>query len=293
MKFKDAAALLPMSLYSQMLVLPEDITEKCEEIRLRTGYPMSLLYDGREHVIFCERCVCADDIATVLEKATDASLHCAEYSISEGYINARGGIRIGLCGTGYKKENGLNALRDPSSLAIRIPHEVHNCGVDLLMKALENGLSDILIISPPGAGKTSCLREYVRLISDKGYRVSLIDERGEISCSVFGEAQFDVGSHTDIMLNIPKCEAAVMMLRALNPQLIAMDEISSAEDVRAVEEISGCGVKLLATAHARDISELQKRPVYAKMLDMRIFRYAIIIKNTDDRRTYRLEELYR
>lgn len=293
MKFKDAAALLPMSLYSQMLVLPDDITQKCEEIRLRTGYPMSLLYDGQEHEIFRERCVCADDIATVLEKATDASLHCAQHSISEGYINARGGIRIGLCGTGYKKENGLNALREYSSVAIRIPHEVHDCGVELLSQVMQTGLSDILIISAPGAGKTSCLREYLRRISDMGYRVSLIDERGEVSCTAFGAAQFDVGAHTDIMLNIPKREAAVMMLRALNPQLIAMDEISSAEDIRAVEEISGCGVRILATAHAQDLNDLQKRPIYVKMLDMRIFRYAIIIKNTDGRRKYLLEELYR
>lgn len=290
-KFKDAASLLPMSLYSQILVLPSKTTEKCEEIRLRTGFPISLLYDGKEHYAVSEREICTDDIEAVLEKATDASLHCAEESISNGYLSAKGGIRIGLCGTGFAKENGLNGIRDFSSLAIRIPHEVKDCGTDKLMQILSHGLSDVLIISPPGAGKTSCLREYVRLISNSGYRVSLIDERGEISGAVDGVAQFDVGNHTDILLNITKREASIMMLRAMNPELVAMDEISSAADIKAVEEISGCGVKILATAHAGDIYDLSKRPIYDNLLKMRIFKYAIIIKNINGKREYMLEEL--
>lgn len=290
-KFKDAAALLPMSLYGQMLVLPNEITDKCEEIRLRTGFPISLLYDGKEHEVISECEICSDDIETVLEKATEASLHCSEDSISNGYLSAKGGIRIGLCGTGFAKENGLNGMRDFSSLAIRIPHEVKNCGADKLKIILSSGLSDILIISPPGAGKTSCLREYVRLISNSGNRVSLIDERGEISGTADGAAQFDVGNHTDILLNIPKCEASIMMLRAMNPELVAMDEISSPSDIKAVEEISGCGVKILATAHAGNINDLCKRPIYKELLNMRIFKYAIIIENMNGNREYKLEEL--
>mgnify|MGYP003317398842 CR=1 FL=1 len=290
-QFKDAAALLPRILCGQILKLPADITDKCEEIRLRTGRPLSLLYDGCEREVIRDWIISLDDIEAVIEKATDASIHSVECNISKGYLSTKGGIRIGLCGEGFYKDKGIFGLRSYSSLAIRIPHEISDCGTDKLRKAMENGLCDLIIISPPGAGKTSCLREYVRNISNSGYRVSLIDERNELSGMVNGVAQFDVGSHTDILLNIPKPDAAMMMLRAMNPQLVAMDEISSGEDVKAVEEIAGCGVKILATAHAASVSDLSMRPIYKRLFDMKIFRYAVIIENNNGVRTYKLEEL--
>lgn len=291
-KFKDAAALLPMRLYGEMLVLPKEITAKCEEIRLRTGNPISLLYEGSEHDIISDYSINTDDIDSVLEKATGASVHSVENSISRGYLYVAGGIRLGLCGTAVKKDDGMYGMTDFSSIAIRIPHEIKDCGTDKLKAAMRSGLSDILIISPPGAGKTSCLREYVRLISNYGYRISLIDERGEIAGSENGVAQYDLGKHTDVVLNMPKQDASVMMLRAMNPQLIAMDEISLDADVRAVEEIAGCGVKILATAHAKDVYDLVKRPIYKELMRKHIFRYAIIIDNNKGSRTYRLEELF-
>lgn len=290
-QFKDAAALLPRSLSSGFLKLSEEKLEKCEEIHLRTGYPMSLLFDGEEHDFLAEHEISSQDIEAVLEKATDASIHAVQESISNGYLYVNGGIRIGLCGTGFVKENGLNGMRDFSSLAIRIPHEIHDCGTDKLFKTMENGLSDVLIISPPGAGKTSCLREYVRIISNCGYRVSLIDERGELSGINNGRTLYDVGAHTDIIFNLPKKSASIMMLRAMNPKLIAMDEISSEEDTRAVEEITGCGVKILATAHAGGVDDLKIRPIYSELLNKRIFQYAIIIKTNHGNRTYTLEKL--
>lgn len=290
-QFKDAATLLPKKLCSQILNLSADITDKCEEIRLRAGRPLSLLYGGCEHEHIRDSIISHDDIESVIEKATDASVHSVESNISKGYLSAKGGIRIGLCGEGFYKDKGLFGIRDFSSLAIRIPHEISACGTDKLNKIIENGLCDIIIISPPGAGKTSCLREYVKLISDSGCRVSLIDERNEISGTVNGITQFDVGRHTDILLNIPKSDAAMMMLRAMNPQLVAMDEISSTEDIKAVEEISGCGVKILATAHAAGVTDLRVRPIYKRLFDMKIFKYAVAIENNNGIRSYKLEEL--
>lgn len=290
-QFKDAVALLPKKLCSKILNLPADITDKCEEIRLRAGRPMSLLYDGCEHEEIRDSIISLDDIEAVIEKATDASIHSVESNISKGYLSTKGGIRIGLCGEGFYKDKGIYGIRDFSSLSIRIPHEISDCGTDKLNKIMENGLCDLIIISPPGAGKTSCLREYVRLISDSGYRVSLIDERNELSGTVNGIAQFEVGRHTDILLNIPKPDAVMMMLRSMNPQLVAMDEISSAEDIKAVEEISGCGVKILATAHAAGISDLRVRPIYKRLFDMDIFKYAIVIESKNGIRSYKLEVL--
>lgn len=291
-KFRDATALLPAEIYREILELPENVTNKCEEIRLRTGHPVSLAYAGMEHDIMEGRRICNDDIEAVIEKACGASVHSVESNIASGFLYVDGGIRLGLCGTAVIKSDGMLVLRDFSSIAIRIPHEVRNCGTDILNELISDELSDIIIISPPGAGKTTCIREYVRIISNSGNRVSLIDERGEVAGVSNGVAQFDVGRHTDIMQNLPKREAAIMMLRAMNPQLIAMDEISSPEDVKAIEEVAGCGVKILATAHAKDVTDLSKRPVYRELLKKQIFKYAIVIENNKTKRTYRAEELY-
>lgn len=290
-KFKDAAALLPKKLKEKILEVPENAAVKCEEIRLRTGRCPSLVYDGKEHGLQGVE-ISREDIDSVLEKASGASVHSVESSIANGFMYVEGGIRLGVCGTAIIKGSGSFGIRDLSSIAIRIPHEIKNCGTELYKTMISSGLNDIIIISPPGAGKTSSLREYVRISSEEAYRVSLIDERGEVGGVINGVPQFDIGSHTDIMQNLPKSEAAVMMLRAMNPQLIAMDEISSPEDVKAVEAVSGCGVKILATAHAKDVDELKKRPVYIKLLQSRIFKYAIIIENNMGVRRYRAEELY-
>lgn len=289
-KFNAAAALLPKKIQREILKIPESVRKNCEEIRFRTGYMPSLIYDGLEHDV-TGIVVSADDIEAVIEKASGASVHAVESEIAKGFMFVDGGIRIGLCGTAVIKGNGIFGLRDFSSIAIRIPHEINDCGTDILREMLSDGLKDIIIISPPGYGKTSCLREYVRIISDMSYRVSLIDERGEIAGIANAVPQFNVGAHTDIMQSMAKREASIMMLRAMNPQIIAMDEISSPEDIKSIEEISGCGVKILATAHAKNVQDLKKRPVYADMLSKQIFKYAIIIENTMGHRTYRSEVL--
>ena len=160
-----------------------------------------------------------------------------------------------------------------------------------LALALELGLPDTLLVSPPGAGKTTLLRELVRLISEGGRRVSLIDERAEIAGVWEGAPLFDVGPCTDVMTGAPKPEAAAMLIRAMTPQLLAMDEITTPADVEAARSASGCGVKLLATAHAGSLRELASRPVYRPLLEDRVFRAAVLIERRAGRRRYKLEEL--
>lgn len=93
------------------------------------------------------------------------------------------------------------------------------------------------------------------------------------------------------MTGIPKAEAAMMMLRAMNPQTIVVDEISSPEDIPAAQTAAGCGVRIIASAHAGSVQELEKRPVYKQLLEEGIFGLAIIIENDNGRRHYRCEVL--
>lgn len=284
--YDEAVRLLPAKTAA---VLGKEY-ENAEEFRLRTGVMPTALIDGRE-IAIGKRSVTDGDIACVVEKATNASVHTAQPEIAKGFISCRGGIRIGVCGCGIVHGGRITGIRDISSLSIRIPHEIKGCGQDVLQTALIGKTDNILILSPPGGGKTTLLRESIRLLSLSGNRVAVADERGELAAVYRGKTQFELGDCCDVMTGIPKAEAAMMLLRAMNPQTIVVDEISSPEDIPAAQTAAGCGVRIIASAHAGGVQELEKRPVYKQLLEEGIFGLAIIIENDNGRRHYRCEVL--
>ncbi len=288
--FENAAALLPADMRQALVALGEPARRTVEELRLRSGRRPSLLLAEGESP-FGERAVQPRDLDTVLENATRASAHTALECVASGFVTVRGGCRVGLCGETVVREGGVRSIRRLSSLSIRIPRQHRGCGGELYARLLELGLPDTLIVSPPGAGKTTLLRELVRLASEGGRRVSLIDERAEIAGVWEGLPLFDLGPCTDIMTGAPKPEAAAMLIRAMNPQLLAMDEITTPEDVEAARSAAGCGVRLLATAHAGSARELAQRAVYRPLLEDAVFKAAVVIERRAGARRYRLEEL--
>ena len=152
------------------------------------------------------------------------------------------------------------------------------------------------LLGPNGAGKTTLLRDLVRRVSVgvEPYgprRVSLIDERGEVAVMYRGEPQMDVGPYTDVLDACPKAMGIPMVLRAMNPQVIAVDEITAYQDIRAMTLAAGCGVRLLATIHAADVAELMEKPLYRTLLEERIFKLAVSIRKLDGERVYTVEEL--
>lgn len=285
--YEKALGLLPRRLLTECSDIP---SSEAEEFRLRAGRRATLLIGGTETPISSVP-VDTSDIDSVIERATNASVHTAQSSIAKGFINCSGGIRIGLCGTGIIDKDKVTGMRGISSLAIRIPHEIRGCGQAAIDKVKADTVGSVLILSPPGYGKTTFLRECIRQLSDSGKRVSVADERGELAAVHRGVPQFDLGKASDIMSDVPKAQAVMMLLRAMNPQIIAMDEISSPEDVEAAETASGCGVRLIATAHAADKSELYRRPVYKRLLELGVFKNAVVIENRCGRRSYSYEEL--
>ena len=285
--YEKALGLLPRRLLTECSDIP---SSEAEEFRLRAGRRATLLIGGTETPISSVP-VDTSDIDSVIERATNASVHTAQSSIAKGFINCSGGIRIGLCGTGIIDKDKVTGMRGISSLAIRIPHEIRGCGQAAIDKVKADTVGSVLILSPPGYGKTTFLRECIRQLSDSGKRVSVADERGELAAVHRGVPQFDLGKASDIMSDVPKAQAVMMLLRAMNPQIIAMDEISSPEDVEAAETASGCGVRLIATAHAADKSELYLRPVYKRLLELGVFKNTVVIENRCGRRSYSYEEL--
>lgn len=291
-EFARAAKLLTPELRRGALMAPPELMDNAEEIRLRVGQAPTAVVGGRELALIEGYQVSAAEIQLTVEIATRASLHTYADSMRLGFLTAEGGCRLGLCGTAVAENGRISALRRINSVCIRIPREKRGCGDGVLPALMEKGaFVSSIILSPPGGGKTTLLRELVRLLSESGERVSLVDERSEVAGVWEGKPCFDVGPRTDVLTAAPKVQAIGLMLRAMSPQIIAFDEITDPEDIRAAEMASNCGVELLATAHAGCVEDLSARPLYRELLARGVFRRAVTVENKGGIRAYRVEEL--
>ena len=211
----QALALFPPSLGQAIAQTQRDRDELVEEICCRIGRPPVLLTQENVYPAAC-RAVLPDDLDYLLERATGASVYAAGEQIRQGYLQTAGGCRVGLCGCAYGQAAGqIDGIRQLSSVSVRIPHAVPGCADALLPQLLRDGFCSTLILSPPGNGKTTLLRECVRRLSDMGTRISLMDERGEIAAV---QSALDVISDGQLTL----LATAIMALPVL-PSVVITD----------------------------------------------------------------------
>ena len=294
-RFRQAAALLPPHLRRPVERLDGTSQARAEELRLRAGRPLTLVCpEGERTVPGAEAPVRSMDLSLVLEIATQASAHTALERVRNGFFTVRGGHRIGICGSGVVRDGEVRNLRQLSSLAIRVAREVPGLSAAVLDRLWSGGvLQSTLLLSPPGGGKTTLLRDLIRAVSDgeggPALRVGVADERGELAAMYQGEPQFSIGRQTDVLDGCPKAVALKLLLCENEEQ--AADEITAPEDAAALEMAANCGVSLLCTAHAGSLEELKARPLYRRLLDEGLFRRLVVIERAGRERRYQVVEL--
>ena len=286
--WQQAISCLPPPRAAQLAAL--DRQGEVEELRLRAGQPPAAKTAEGEQPLDL-RPVTAQELRETLSRAARYSVHSYAESLKNGFVTLGGGHRLGVCGTVAEENGQVVGVRGLASLNLRIARQFTGLAAQIVPWIGDGAPQCVLLLSPPGLGKTTLLREWVRLISDKGYTVAVADERSEIAALADGVPQFDVGRCTDVMEGCDKKQAALMLLKTMSPALLAFDEITAPADVEAVSLCAHCGTAVIASAHAANVDDLRQRPLYRALLELGVFGRAVVITRKGQERCYRMERL--
>jgi len=264
--FITAAGLLPDKLRRECLSAPEEDRLQAEEIRLRIGRPMTVRGGGR--TLFQGSVVTERDMEECLLASAGSSVHSCQESLAYGFVTSPAGHRVGICG-------GSDTADRLCSVNVRIAKDIK--GASGKLAELFPDCGGLLIISPPGAGKTTALRDLARKLSENA-NIAVCDERMEVFPVHRGTPVFDRGD-CDVLCGVSKSRAIDMLIRSMTPDHIVLDEITSEEDCEAIIRGCGSGCGFIATAHAGSRDDLEKRPIYKKLLGSGAFTHIALIKN--------------
>ena len=311
MKYKQIMNILSNDIKS-VLELEKLQFDCLQEVRLRAGYPVILLYGGKEKILHIN--ATEHSIRETLDYVSNYSLYAYENELKQGFITIEGGHRVGMTGQVFLENGRVKNLKYISSLNIRVSHEIIGCADKLFPYITHNnqmyhtliirislevvGCADklfpyithnmqmyhTLIISPPRCGKTTLLRDMIRQISDgnkwvNGCTVGVVDERSELAGCYQGIAQNHIGMRTDVLDGCPKAEGMLMLVRSMSPQVIAVDEIGAPEEVQAIKYAMHCGCKMIATVHGESLDEIQRKPLLEQMIREQCFERYVILCN--------------
>jgi len=261
-------------------LIDNSLVEDVCEIRIRINRPIILKTKNKEIII--NRTIKKEEIERIFESICGNSVYAFEEEISNGFITISGGHRVGISGKPLYKNSKIYMIKDISGLNFRIAREVIGFANSIIPKIkINNEFVSTLIISPPGIGKTTLLRDLVRQISNSGYNVSLIDERSEIASCYKGIPQNDIGDRTDIMDAVYKVDGIKMMVRSMRPDFVATDEIGTDEDAEAIFYAVNCGTKILATAHGNKVEDLYKSKKMKEILECNIFEKIVLMSKME------------
>lgn len=247
---------MPQDLEKTFRALPDTIINNVEEFRFRIGQPISIISLNEEYHI--SYAVDYEMLNNLINRLLNYSYYAYETELANGYITIEGGHRVGICGKVVLEKENVRLIKDISSLNIRCSREVIGASEECLKKILkvDGSIHNTLIVSPPKCGKTTLLRDLVRNLSSKGFRVGVCDERSEIAGSYKGKTCYDLGPRTDILDGCPKEQGIIMLIRAMSPNIIATDEIGKTADIYAIEAAMCAGVNLITTIHGNSYDDV-------------------------------------
>ena len=264
---------------------------KLNEIRLRVDKPIIVMYEGKNYYL-CQSGITTNkndaiystknDLQYTLKNASDNSLYAVNNQIVSGYLTIKGGIRIGICGDIVRDQDKIISIKNISSLNIRIPHIVKNCSLPVYNFVVRNGkCQNTLIISPPGCGKTTFLRDIITQICMHEQAINLLvaDERCEIAGYSEGVDYLDIGEYCDVYMNCTKAYAFDNGIRSMRPDVIACDELNLDTDVDCLNRALTCGVKVIATIHANSIDDLKQKTQFRNLINNNMFDTYIVLSD--------------
>ncbi len=292
--YSEILNYFPIYIKEKFVNVPEEIWDKAKEIRIRNNKPI-MIYCFDDYVEV-DHFATVEDILRLIENFSENSLYKVQNEINSGFLTIRGGHRIGLSGTSIIEKGEIKNIKYISSLNIRIAREVKECSDKILNCILKNQednnvLKNTIIISPPGCGKTTLLRDIIRRLSDgdekiKPQTIGLVDERSEIAAMYMGQAQNDIGLRTDVMDACKKNIAMKLMIRSMGPDFIATDEIGTKEDMDAILDAVSSGINLLVTCHGNSVNDIPK-----DLLEKKIFENVVILSKA--KKPGNIEKIYK
>lgn len=261
------------------------ILEYIYEIRIRLNKPIIINYCGKYEVLYEKNTfkpksiICNNELINyIMTVATKQSMYAYNEEIKHCYVQFDGGIRIGICGTVVYNNDKILTIKNITSLNIRIAHEILNCSKKIIDLLCFNGIvKNTLIISPPGQGKTTFIRDIANQLSNKKQinNILIIDERYEISGGYLSE--IDIGLTTDVITGCNKSFAFLEAIKTMNPTVMITDEISSESDIESIKQTIRSGVKVIATAHAENINDIKTKKYFESIISEKYFERIIVL----------------
>lgn len=272
----------------------ENISGEITEIRIRRNKNVVVVQKGTSRMLYNkDKAVFVDDnrFDEIFLKMCDYSVYSNEENMKNGYITLKNGARIGVCSTAVYQSEVLVGIRSITSLNVRLPREVKGFADKAVKRIFAYGAKSVLIAGKPSSGKTTLLRDMIRILSDKMYKVCVIDSRNELAGKQCSDFTLDLGINTDVLTGFEKSQAIDIALRTMSPQFIACDEISQKSELLSIFSGFHSGVCFLASVHAESISKIFDRQVSRELIMSREFEKIIMLSDDFEYNIYDINEV--